>query len=55
MGVVVSTGANPTIDNEKFVIDNKTGDFEVKLKNLTPGTKHFARTFLTNTDGTTYG
>lgn len=55
MGAVVSTTANPTINDEKFVIDNKTGDFEVKLKNLEPATKYFARPFLTNSEGTTYG
>ena len=69
-GVVWATTPNPTIeDNVAFPGENsaqatsrsrnnrqaQSGDYTVKITNLTPGEMYYFRTFATNAAGTAYG
>ncbi len=54
-GVCWSTSANPTLDD--FILENTSGDsnFNSELSELLENTTYYIRTYLTNSEGTTYG
>lgn len=51
-GICYSKTNNPTIDNNKIIIDKQ--DFSTAILNLTPNTTYFVRAFATNNAGTSY-
>ncbi len=56
-GVVWSTTAGPTIDNNQGITSNGTGSggFASDLAGLSPGTAYFVKAYATNSVGTSYG
>lgn len=54
-GICYSTGANPTIDNEKTSDGDGLGVFTSSLTNLMDGTTYYVRAYATNSAGTGYG
>jgi hypothetical protein len=54
-GIAWATFYNPTNSNNPVPSGTGTGNFNVTLNGLTPGTTYFARTFATNSAGTAYG
>lgn len=54
-GVCWSKTANPTINNDTTKNGSGIGNYTSYLKNLSPNTKYFLRTYATNSAGTAYG
>lgn len=55
-GIVWGTATNPTIANTTKTVDGiGTGVFSSNLQNLTPSTTIYARSYATNSAGTSYG
>lgn len=56
-GVVWSTSANPTIEDNDGITNNGdgTGEYTSQLTGLTNGTKYYVRAYATNSMGTSYG
>lgn len=60
-GIVYSTSSTPTtssgakVANPGGMVPGTSGNFDVTLTGLTPGTTYYARAYATNTAGTTYG
>lgn len=54
-GVCWNTSSNPTTSNSKTSDGSGTGSFISNLTGLTASTVYYARTYATNTIGTTYG
>jgi uncharacterized protein (TIGR02145 family) len=56
-GIVWSTTANPTIENNEGITSDGTGTgaFVSILNGLNPSTEYFVRAYATNSEGTAYG
>lgn len=54
-GIAWATFYNPTNSNNLVSSGTGTGQFNVTLSGLTPGTTYYARTYATNSAGTAYG
>ena len=54
-GICWSTEPSPTISGSHIHSGTGSGEFEVSLTNLTPGTKYYVRAYAMNTQGLTYG
>lgn len=54
-GVCWSTSTNPTIENNKTIQGADLGNFISELKNLSPNTTYYVRSYATNVLGTAYG
>ena len=54
-GICWSTEPSPTIDGSHAQSGTGSGEYEVSLTNLTPGTKYYVRAYAKNTQGLTYG
>ncbi len=54
-GVCWSTSQNPTIDDNKTVDGNGTGNFTSNITGLTANTTYYVRAYATNENGTSYG
>ena len=54
-GVCYATTENPTIDNNKIVVDKGLGNFSTTLSNLQEGTKYYVRAYAINKKGVAYG
>jgi uncharacterized protein (TIGR02145 family) len=54
-GICWSTGATPTIDDDKTTDGANTGSFTSLITGLTPDTKYYFRAYATNSIGTGYG
>jgi hypothetical protein len=54
-GVVWGTSSNPTTGNSKTIQTGTTGIFISTLTGLTKNATYYARAYVTNSDGTSYG
>jgi hypothetical protein len=54
-GIAWATFYNPSLKDNTQTSGKGTGDFTVKLEGLKAGTMYYARTYATNSVGTTYG
>ncbi len=55
-GIVWSTSANPTVENNegKVAQGSGTGEFVITITGLSPATKYYVRGYATNLEGTAY-
>jgi len=54
-GIVWGTSANPTLSNNVITVSGTTGSFTVTLTGLSSNTTYHARSYATNSAGTSYG
>jgi hypothetical protein len=54
-GICWSLSANPTINDNKLINGNGTGNYTINLTGLNAGTTYYIRAYATNAAGTGYG
>jgi FlaG/FlaF family flagellin (archaellin) len=54
-GICWSTSPSPTINDSHGNSGTGTGEYEVRMTGLQPGTKYYVRAYATNAQGTAYG
>lgn len=54
-GICYSTTELPTVSDNKVINTSNLTDFSTRIKNLTPDTRYFVRSYITNEVGTYYG
>jgi len=54
-GIVYGTTPNPTLANNKVLVDGTLGDFSTKVSGLENNKTYYARAYATNRLGTSYG